>query len=69
MGYLVPSKGDKDLYLMRHNNVGLNLAILQCRLETFRRVNLGIASKSIKSDKLIESHVAHEIRLNDNLEV
>jgi hypothetical protein len=54
---------------MRNNTVRLNRAISQCTLETFRRVTLGIASKSLKSDKLIESHVAHEIRIKDNLEV
>jgi hypothetical protein len=59
-------KGDKDLSLKRNNNVHLNRAISQCTLETFRRVTLGVASKSIKSDKLIESHVAHEITVKDN---
>jgi hypothetical protein len=54
---------------MRNNTVRLNRAISQCKLKTFQCVTLGIASKSIKSDKLIESHVAHEIRVKDNLQV
>jgi hypothetical protein len=54
---------------MRNNTVRLNQAIYQCTFETFRCVTLGIASKSIKSDKLIESRVAHDIRIKDNLEL
>jgi hypothetical protein len=54
---------------MRNNMVRLNRAILQCTLETFQCIILGIASKSLKSDKLIESHVAHEIRVKYNLVV
>jgi hypothetical protein len=56
-------KGDKDLSLKRNNSVRLIGAILQCTLDTFQRVTLGIAGKSLKSDKLIESHVAHDIRV------
>jgi hypothetical protein len=69
MDTLYLQKSDNDLSLMINNNVRLNRVISQCTLETVRRVTLGIASKSLKFDKLIESHVAHEIRVKDNLEV